>query len=312
MNFDLSRRRFLQGSSAVAAGALLVQEPLRTGLLPRSVPRRAPSTVTPIHGATVTPQVYGIKDWAEAAKMFNSYVGLPLATTIQKIYMFEGEYFTDPLPVRITSLAQTGCQFIITAYPSSSTDESAKLAAMLQLLNDNNIVYEIALVNEWNTKDRFVTPQDYLTYWTHYAPVVKAAGVPLTCLVCASSNKSAYAKIEPGFPTNPLPDRYWIDYYATAYYFGVRIGDKGGPLHQATQYGVPTGIAEFGVSAGHTTVPISVWNEFYPYLIQQKSRLELGALYWGSENHGNQVDVVTGPSDPKVAGIQKVMAALGS
>lgn len=301
MNQNLSRRHFLQGSSAAVAGALLI--PGRS----RTAPRPAASTASLVTGATVAPQAYGLTSWLQAAKKLDSYIGLPLATTIQKVYMTEGQYYTDPLPGHITSLARAGCQFIICVFPSRSTDESAQLATFLQLLNSNGIVYEAALVNEWNSKNKFVNPQDYLDYWSHYAPVVQAAGVPLCCLVCATSNPTNYAKIEPGFPTSPLPDRYWIDYYATAYQYHLRLDRSGGLLDQASSEGVPAGIAEFGIGA-NGTAPMSVWDEFCPYLAGLAPRLPLGCLYWGSVNHSTQ-NVVTGSSDPKVPGIQQVIGA---
>lgn len=298
-----SRRQFLWGSSAAIAAA-----PLMFHGRPSTAPLPAPRAVTAkITGATVSPAAYGITGWGQAAKMFDSFVGLPLATTIQKIYMTEGEYFTNPLPVRIRSLARLGCQFIICVFPSRTTDESAKLANFLKLLNNDGIVYQVALVNEWNAKDKFATAQAYLDYWHHYAPVVKAAGVPLCSLVVVSSHKGAEAKIQPGFPTNPLPDRYWLDYYATAYMYGLRLNKPGGLLAQAQNLGVPAGIAEFGIGA-HGVAPMSVWNQFCPYLVRMAPRLPLGCLYWGSVNGGTQ-NVVTGPNDPKVPGIRQVIGA---
>jgi hypothetical protein len=300
---DLSRRHFLWGTSAVAGGALLM--PHRQA---DTVPRPVPSAVSAITGATVSPLAYDINAWVVTAKRFDSYVSLPLATTIQKVYMTEGQYFTDPLPVHIRALAKVGCQFIICVYPSRTTDQRTKLANFLALLNSNGIVYQVALVNEWNGKNKFPTPQDYLDYWSRYAPVVQAAGVPLCNLVVVSSYKTAEAKIKPGFPTNPLPDRYWLDYYATAYKFHLRLDTPGGLLDQADSLGVPAGIAEFGIGA-NSVAPMSVWDEFCPYLASLAPRLPLGCLYWGSTNGSMRQNVVTGPHDRKVPGIQQVIGA---
>lgn len=302
----LSRRHFLQGSSAAVAGALLIPRAL-PGTVPRPARRAVSAKVT---GATVSPNAYNVAGWLHAAKIFDSYVGLPLATTIQKIYMHESEYYSDALGVHLMSLARAGCQFIICVYPSRTKDDSAKLAKFLQLLNNKGIVYQIALVNEWNCKSKFPDAQHYLDYWSHYAPVVQAAGVPLCSLVCASSNKAAYAKIQPGFPVNPLPDRYWIDYYATAYRWHVRLGARGGLLDQASSHGVPAGIGEFGIGA-NGSAPMSVWDVYCPYLASLAPRLPLGGLYWGSVNKGRQ-DVVTGPDDPKMPGIKQVIGAFAS
>jgi hypothetical protein len=111
----------------------------------------------------------------------------------------------------------------------------------------------------------------------------------------------------PGGPVRPLPDRFWIDYYATAYRFHVRLDTPGGLLDHAESLGVPAGIGEFGIGA-NGTAPMSVWNVYYPYLASLAPRLPLGGLYWGAVNNGRQ-DVVTGPNDPKVPGIRHVIKA---
>jgi hypothetical protein len=325
---DLSRRRLMLGSSAVVAGALLLPGG-RPGRMPRfaaaeggggpllppggqpaKLPRTAAFRAAGVVGATVSPLAYRIPYslnwWVDAAHRFDSYVGLRLATGIQKIYLTEGEFYTDPLPNHITSLARAGCQFIICVYPSRTTDQRAKLARFLRLLNRRGIVYQVALVNEWNAAGTFASARAYLRYWRHYAPVVKAARVPLCNLVLASSDKAVYAKLLRGFPVNPLPDRYWIDYYATGFRWKVRLDRPGGLLDLAHSHGVPAGIAEFGIGA-NGVAPLSVWDEFCHYLAGLAPRLPLGRVYWGSVNHGRQ-DVVTGPNDPKVPGIRRVMA----
>src|SRR5262249_32989146 len=126
---------------------------------PGTGPRPARPPPAEVTGATVSPWAYGITSWVQAAKRFDSYVRLPLATTIQKIYMREGEYYTGPVAVRIASLARAGCQFIICVYPSRTTDERAKLAGFFRLLRSKGIVYQAALVNEWNTGTNFADAQ---------------------------------------------------------------------------------------------------------------------------------------------------------
>lgn len=294
----LSRRGFLRGSAAVAAGALLA---------PSVLSRSSASAATRITGATVNPHAYGISGWVKAANLFDSYVGEgPLAKTIQKVYLTEGSYPSSPFPVEMTSMAKVGCQFIVCVFPSRSTDESAKLAAYLQLLTSAGFEYRVALVNEWNTHGLF-TPQQYQAYWSQYAPVVKAAGVPLCVLVCASSNKTAYNKIQPGFPTSPMPDQYWIDYYAEAYSYKVRLDTSGGLLDQADSLAVPVGIGESGYAVtGALHVTIDIFNQYCAYLAGLAPRLQLGGLYWGSKGH----DIVTSGTDPKVPGIQQYIQAL--
>jgi hypothetical protein len=302
---DLSRRKFLLGSCAAAAGALLIPR-VQSGTAARA--RLAATSPSPITGATVNPNVYRMSNWVKGAQTFDSYVGYPLASTIQKIYMLEGQYYKDPLPPHIAQLAAAGCQFIVCVYPSATADESSQLSDFLQVLNSKGIVYQAALVNEWNCAKKFATPRAYLDYWSQYAPVVQDAGVPVCNLVCASSTKSAYAKIEPGFPTDPLPDAYWIDYYATAYRFKVRLDASGGLLDQAESYGVPVGVAEFGWSAGNGSLTMQEWDAYCPYLAGLASRLPLGCLYWGDPGADGQ-DAVTSADDPKIPGIRQVVSA---
>lgn len=316
---DLSRRTFLLGSSAAVVGALLGPRSASgmasrpwlssrglSGTVSRARPAEAGSIPARITGATVNPSVYGMSNWVKGAKTFDGYVGYQLATRIQKIYMQEGQYYSDPLPARIRQLAAVGCRFIVCVYPSRTTDESSQLSNFLHLLNRHGIVYQAALVNEWNTKDRF-TPQAYLDYWRHYAPVVKAAGVSVADMVCASSNKAAFAKIEPGFPTHPRPDAYWIDFYATGYGYHVRLAASGGLLGQAEKHGVRVGIGEFGWSAtgGSPIGGWSTWNEYCSYLARLAPRLPLGCLYWGAKGG----DVVPSAHDPKIPGIRRVISA---
>ena len=89
-----SRREFLGGAAGLAAAAAL---PASAAAWPvsataRPVPARSPSrqiraATTPVTGATVDLASYGDKNYLDAAKTFDGYVGLPLGTTIQKVYM---------------------------------------------------------------------------------------------------------------------------------------------------------------------------------------------------------------------------------
>lgn len=304
----LDRRTFLSSSAAVVSGLLLPRDAFgmasRPGLKAR-VASRARLASTPITGATVNPTVYHMTNWVQAANTFDGYVGHPLATTIQKFYMVEGQFPSGRLPLRITEMAKVGCQFIICAYPSRTTDQTSQLAAYLQLLNSNGIVYQLALVNEWNCRGKFATPQAYLDYWSQYAPVVKAAGASLACLPLATSNRAQFALIEPGFPTDPLPDAYWLDFYATGYSSKVRLDVAGGLLDQAESYGVPVGIAEFGWSATGVSPGMDEWDAYCSYVASLVSRLPLGCLYWGSAG----LDVVTNAQDRKIPGIRQVISA---
>jgi hypothetical protein len=304
---DLSRRKFLLGSTAVVGGLLIPRGASAMTSRPRpgsGFSEAVSRTKAPITGATVNPSAYHMSNWVKGARTFDSYVGYPLATTIQKIYMQQGQYYTEPLPPRITQLSSIGCQFIICVYPSKTVDERTKLANFLKLLNRKGVVYQAALVNEWNCKDKF-TPEEYLGYWRHYAPVVRAAGVPLALMVLASSNRTEFAKLKHAFPTDPLPDACWIDYYATGYLYNVRLAMSGGPLDQAEKHGVPVGIGEFGLSATGRSPTMKVWDEYCSYLHYLAPRLRLGCLYFGSGG----VNQIKSAHDPKIPGVRKVVSS---
>jgi hypothetical protein len=137
--------------------------------------------------------------------------------------------------------------------------------------------------------------------------VIKASGLPLCVLPLAAGPRTKFHLIKPGFPTHPLPDRYWIDYYANAYLWNIRLD---GLLRQAADFGVPAGIAEFGRGA-NGSAPLHIWAEYCSYLVGLMPRLRLGCLYWGSKVHpGQGQNVVRGPDDPKVPGIRRVMRAV--
>jgi hypothetical protein len=142
-------------------------------------------------GATISASAYGTSNNVDAANIFDGYVGMPLATTIEKIYLGLGEFPAKP-PVKMTQLAKAGCQFLISVKPSTtlSTSQQTALANFLAMLNSHGLSYRVALFAECN--DKGFTVSQWLAYWSYYAPVVKDAGV--ACTYNAGCNPNSFLR----------------------------------------------------------------------------------------------------------------------
>lgn len=223
----LSRREFLGGAAGIAAAATL----------PPS--HSARSAVTPLAGATVNLGSYGVSSYLDAAHIFDGYVGLPMATRIEKIYMEQGSFPTAP-PVKMTQLAAAGCQFLVSVQPSKqmTPTERSRLAAWLAMLNNAGISYRVVLFAECNNI-AFPTAAEWLAYWSYYAPTIQDAGV--LCGYDPGANSKAISRALAYFPANPAPDELWMDYYATSFRAGVRLD---GLIAMARAVGISTATPE--------------------------------------------------------------------
>jgi hypothetical protein len=293
----LSRREFLGGAAGVAAAVAL----------PPFHATRAVST--PLAGATVNLSSYHVSNYVHAADIFNGYIGLPMATTIQKLYMGHGSFPSQP-SAKMSQLSAAGCQFLITIEPSKkmTPTERSRLAAWLAMLTSAGISYRVALWAEANNR-AFATQGEWQTYWSYYAPTIQAAGV--ACCYDPGCNPKAIGRAEEYFPADPAPDELWMDFYATSFRQGVRIDTL---IAQAGQAGIPTGLAEWGWHAGVAILdPMTMpwWNLYCSYLIHQagEGNLGLGTIYFDSAVDGRATDVVRSASDPRIPMIQQVAKA---
>jgi hypothetical protein len=235
---------------------------------------------------------------------------LPLALTLQKIYMGHSS-FPSPLPSKLTQLAAAGCHFLISVEPSMTMtpSERSRMASWLAMLNNAGISYRVVLFAEANNQ-AFATAQQWQTYWSYYAPAIKAAGVP--CGYDPGCNSKAIGRALSYFPSNPNPDELWMDYYATSFRAGVRLDAL---IAKAQAIGISGGIGEWGWHAGISLLsPMTMpwWNYFGAYLVhlaQQKS-LTLGANYFGSAANGNTFNVINTTRDPRIPVIQQVYNAV--
>jgi hypothetical protein len=298
---NLSRRGFLVGAAGLTAAAML----------PSSSSSPVKAATTPLAGATIDPPtVYNTKNSVTAANIFDGYVGAPLALTIQKFYATDTILGQTTLNSHMSQLANAGCQFLVDVLPSKtlSTDEQTKLATWLAMLNNAGINYSVVLYSGNN--NAFVSTEQWFTYWSYYAPVIKDAGV--TCGYCPGC---AYpiSRTTEFFPSNPTPDTLWMDWYATAF----RATSHLDPLIAlAKQQGVTQmGMGEWGWSAGAPVLNpmIMPWyNEYGQYLIHLANTgvLNLGAIYFGGESGGVNNNIIGDAGDPRIPVIQEFSKAV--
>jgi hypothetical protein len=304
----LSRREFLGGAAGVAAIAAL---PASAAIPSRHASPRArrSAAVTPAFGATVDLASYTSKNYLDAANTFDGLVGLPMATTIQKVYMGHGEFPPHP-PLKMTQLAKAGCEFLVSIEPSRNmvASEQALLAKWLTMMNNSGIPYRVVLYSESNDK-AFKTAPEWFAYWSYYAPVVKDAGAVLA-YNCGCGFK-ALPRAEAYFPSNPTPDELWMDFYATSFRGGSRLDTLIGLADNA---GIPAGVAEWDWSAGNlifTPMTLPWWNAYCEYIVSLASagRLPLGAIFFNAVAKGGFADVISSASDPRIPGIHRVAQA---
>jgi hypothetical protein len=252
---------------------------------------------------------YGGKNYLDAANIFDGFVGLPMATTIQKVYMGHGEFPPHP-PLKMTQLAKAGCEFLVSIEPSRSMvpSEQALLAKWLTMMNNSGIPYRVVLYSESNDK-AFKTAPEWFAYWSYYAPVVKDAGV--VCAYNCGCGFKALPRAAAYFPSNPAPDELWMDFYATSFRGGSRLDTLIGLADAA---GIPAGVAEWDWSAGDlifTPMTLPWWNAYCDYLVTLAAagKLSLGSIFFNAVAKGGRADVIDSASDPRIPGIHRVTQA---
>ena len=298
----LSRREFLGGAAGIVAATALPASASAQA-------RGARAAATPVAGATVDLASYGVKSYLDAANIYDGYVGMPLATTMQKVYMGHGQLPDEP-PLKMIQLAASGCEFLVSIEPSKTltTAEQARVQTFLGALTSAGLTYRVALYSEANDK-AFKTSQEWFTYWSYYAPVIKAAGA--TCVYDCGTGFKALPRATAYFPSNPSPDELWMDFYCTSFRGGTRLDNL---IGMADAIGIPSGVAEWGWSAGVIVFdPMTMpwWNTYCEYLISLATtgKLTLGAIFFNAVAKGGRADVIGGPSDPRIPGIQRVAQA---
>jgi hypothetical protein len=298
----LSRREFLGGAAGLAAAVTL----LPSGSSAAAVTPAA----APLAGATVDLQSYGVTNYVKAANILDGYVGIPLATTIQKIFLGSSVFPASP-GAKLTQLSKAGCQFLISVEPSTqlTSAEQTRLANYLTMLSNAGISYRVVLYSEANDT-AFTSQQEWQAYWSYYAPVIQAAGV--SCGYNPGCNSQSIARAEAFFPSDPAPDELWLDFYATAARSGVRIDRM---IALAVAAGISAGLAEWGWHAGISllnpmTMPWWTWYCNYLAHLAAGGDLQLGAVYFDDSLSSDNTNVIGSASDPRIPGILEVSKAV--
>jgi hypothetical protein len=290
----VTRRRFLAGTAAAGAAMAVPLWPGRTSA----------AAVTRVSGASVAPQSYGYAYWPAAAKRFDGYIGMPLGVTAQKVYLSRGIFPASP-GSQMKQLSRLGCQFLVSVKPDPSTDQSAKLAAYLKMLDAHGISYRVLLWQELNQRQAFQSGASWQAYWSQYAPVVHGQGKRCCYNPLCSPERGALASA--WWPADPPPDEVWLDYYGSAYHWKLRIDDLIAKAHDA---GIPLGVAEYGYAAEGAPYPDRVWDAYCSYLAGLAPGLPLGGLYWSMVH--SSLNTVASATDFKIPGIRRMATALSS
>ena len=300
----LSRREFLGGTVGLAAAVAL----------PLSGSSRA-AAITPLAGATVNKDTYsGATSYVDAAQILDGYVGMPLGTTIQKIYLQPGVFPASP-GTKMTQLSGAGCQFVISVVPSlqKTSSQQTSLANYLAMITNAGISYRVVLYSEANNR-AFTSRSLWQEYWSYYAPVIQDAGISLG--YCPGCTAGSIYRAEEFFPSDPTPDEVWLDFYATSFRGGTRIDDL---IALAGAAGVPVGLAEWGWYSGELgldPMTMPVWTLYCDYLahLGTAGDFGLGAIYFDITpvGHNLEANTIGSASDPRIPGLQKVYAAIQS
>lgn len=309
-----SRREFIHSAAALgtglAAGAALAPR-LASAAAARPV-KLPPSTPggTRAAGATVNPAAYGMTNWVAAAKLFDSWIGTPMATVVQKAYLREGMW-PSRVPPRIATLSAAGVRFLISVKPrrAQSAAEQGRLAAYLKMLQSAGFTFDVCLWQECSDRHYFPRAADYASYVAFYGPVVTSAGVSLV-YDGAGFDMAECVAYYPGDGPGYAFSAVCCDFYGSAWKRGQRldglIAAAGGKL---------TGLGEWGDNAG-PSAPLSGpdFTAYCDYLASTFAPLanRYDLIYYDSDAVRTQRNTVTGVSDPKVPGIRVVAAAMAA
>src|SRR5262249_4890443 len=300
-----TRRQFLTGTVGLAGGvAIGVAEASRPSPRPPGHGGRVLAAATRLAGVTVTPQTYGLGNWAATARHVDSMLGLPGPSAMQKAYFAE-----PPLSAgaKLRELAAIGCQFLLCVQPSThlAAAGQARLRQSIAALTSAGIQFRVILWQEMTLHTRVFTRRTWQAYWAHYAPVCQAGGVPVDYNPACSSAPAAQRGAA-WFPVAPLPDGLRMDYYGSGFARGSRLGAL---VAKAASLGVPAGLGEWGYAI-HATLTRAQWRAYCGYLTGLAPQLALGGVYYGSAHLGYRGNVVESAADFKVPGIRAVSQAL--
>jgi len=234
-------------------------------------------------GTTVStaedPATYnGLTDRLAVADACDSFISTGLtpviapARAVQKWYFGVGELPTVP-QADMAELAAAGCSFLISYKPSptfTATEDNAFLASMRGLLN-HGISFKVVLWQEMNLASSGWSggAAAFHTYFAHYAPIIRQAGVLAVFDPGGSDHTSAVAY----YPGDQWVDWVMCDFYCGSYQAGgvnidpiEQLADNHKDIH-GNPAPVPFGVAEWMAQGASSKTPSqSAWDSYTGYL----------------------------------------------
>jgi hypothetical protein len=234
------------------------------------------SYLDPAGSTTRYPLAVTKQNWYSLSLMGEGATTWP--TTLSALQANQGELFSlaTAYPNLVFQYALSPSRAAVLTGGSTLTAEKNALAAFLALLKSScpAACYEIALWHESNDNGKQLFADSggagqptYQQYWNAYAPVVKAAGmpvVPVFLLAVPNANLTNALSMLPDGNSACYPDRIYVDWYmAGGFTAGIGAGNPatytGGInpdtmvsgqsiITRANAIDVPVGICEFGVT----------------------------------------------------------------
>lgn len=326
-----NRRQFLHGAGGLAAGAVV-----GGGFLSRAASRPAASTsehvtgrletaLPGLIGCTAIPEGYGLSDYLQAAQQVDGILGgRPLALTIQKWYLKEGEYYLSEsdIPNGLLELCDRGCEIFLSIKPPPkyTAADYRSVTTTLNVVGAKAKRLYCTLWQEPNNPGNFPSAQAYKDLVASFIGAVREAGVPHAYDPTVYS-AGTYIDFYPG---DANVDLVVCDYYGTSYKHGSRLDVPPAGYAQSIMdladdhrpSPVPFGIGEWGDSStGHVITP-AMWDDYWKHVqsvfVTRRQQGKSNAFliwYSGVTRHGPNI-LPNGPGYSLVHGIEAVYDSL--
>ena len=297
-------------------------------------------------GASVDTSIFGTT-YTQRANTFDGYVGRPLAITTYRQYFSGVSSWPTTInsPHSIGEASKLGARVVISFKPAvdptgsytgaTYQNDKTSLRNACQLFVANNVDFDICFYNEMNNAKNGFTGTNgigvtgWLKFWQFYAPVVKNNGGNLSWVPAITHG---FPDATPYFPNNPFPDKIHADWYSNDWYVHGITPLSYGLDALANPHNIPIGLGEFGPSNDPTvfTPTHAQWNSFIDDILigyfgntspntnfpnggrlhQNLSNADI--IYFGDATSLTSIGAVTGPSDYKVPGLQRVYDQLNA
>jgi len=289
------------------------------------------SSVLPVQAAAaagtkglVGASVFGGDRVAAGDAFDNNIVQRPACRNVQRVYFKLSTFPAAGADQQVGKMAAAGIKMIISLHPDPAltvTDYEAVRTATMYLESIPsiegipNIRYEVAFWHEPNINlSTFPTASSYHDYVGFYAPAVRSVNpnVPIVYIPAMTGfGIKAYELAPPYYPGDVLIDKILVDYYANDHLNGIKLDAIMAVADGARLSPKPFGLAEWGDTNDKLVVQ-DPFNKYVDYLYGLfTTRLSSGkanaAIIYFDLGPNNSI---TGPTDYKVAGFQKLYDAL--